>query len=216
MKSDRQLKQDVIDELAWEPSVNDTAIGVEVDHGIVTLTGHLCSYAEKLAAEKAAQRVAGVKGLAIKIDVRLSGLSERTDAEIAGTASQGLEWNAWLPKDRFQVMVENGWVTVSGEVEHDFQRTVAENVLRTLMGVVGISNKIVVKPGVVPTNVKSLIEAALQRRAHAETLNITVTVDGDEVTLSGPVMSVAEARAAVKAAALAPGVTRVIDSMTVV
>jgi osmotically-inducible protein OsmY len=216
MKTDRQLKQNVMDELAWEPSVNDTEIGVEVNDGIVTLVGHLGSYAEKYSAERATQRVAGVRGVAVEIDVRLSGLNERTDSEIAHTVSQALGWNSWLADGGFKVMVEKGWITLSGEVDHEFQRTVAENVLRNLMGVVGISNQISVKPSVMPRDVKTQIEAALQRRAHADAQSIAVSIDGDEVTLSGGVLSLTESRAAVRAAALAPGVVSVVDKMFVI
>ena len=215
MKSDRQLKQDVIDELAWETAVNDTEIGVEVADGIVTLTGHLGSYAEKHAAEQAAQRVSGVRGIAMEIDVRLAGLNARTDSEIAHTVSQALGWNSWLPAGGFKVTVEKGWVTLTGQVDHQYQRVVAENVLCHLMGVVGISNQISVKPTLLPNDIKAQIESALQRRAHADATCISVRVDGDQVTLSGPVLSLTECRAAVHAAALAPGVARVIDRMTI-
>jgi osmotically-inducible protein OsmY len=216
MKTDRELKQDVMDELSWDPSINDTGIGVEVNDGIVTLTGHLSSYAEKYSAERATQRLIGVHGVAMEIDVRLCGLNERTDSEIAHTVSQALGWNSWLTDGGFKVTVEKGWITLSGEVDHEFQRTVAENVLRNLMGVVGISNQISVKPAIMPKDVKAQIEAALQRRAHADAQSIAVSIDGDEVTLSGGVLSLTESRAAVRAAGLAPGVTRVVDKMFVI
>jgi osmotically-inducible protein OsmY len=216
MKSDRQLKQEVMEELAWEASIDDMKIGVEVADGIVTLTGNLGSYAEKYAAERAVQKVMGVRGVAVEIDVRLSGVTERTDAEIARTISLALEWNSSLPSGIVKVMVENGWVTLSGQVDHEFQRTVAENTLRTLMGVVGISNQISIKRAVLSTDVKTQIESALQRRAHVDAHNITVAVHGDQVTLSGNVLSLTESLSAVKAAASAPGVTRVLNKMCVI
>ena len=145
MKTDTQIKNDVCDELAWESAVNDNEIGVEVRDGIVTLTGNLDSYAEKYAAEKAVQRVSGVKGLAVEIDVVLPGPSKRSDADVARTAAQGLEWNALVPKNRIKIMVEYGWITLTGEVDYQYQRMAAESALRSLLGVVGISNQITVK-----------------------------------------------------------------------
>ncbi|MDY7578947.1 BON domain-containing protein [Herbaspirillum sp. RTI4] len=220
MKNDHQLKQDILEELAWEPSVNEDRIGVEVDKGIVTLVGRLDSYAEKYAAERAVQRVSGVKGLAVELDVRLPGSSVRTDADIAKTAQEGLEWNAFVPEDKIRVMVEDGWITLSGEVEHAHQKEAAESTLRRLMGVVGISNQLTVKPVtapvIAPENVKLKIEAALQRRAHADTKAIQVTVDGSKIILSGIVPNLAERREACRAAARAPGVVQVIDKMTAV
>jgi osmotically-inducible protein OsmY len=215
MKSDRQLKQDVMDELEWDPSINDTEIGVEVKDGVVTLTGHLSSYAEKHAAEHATLRVAGVKGVAVELDVRLSGAGERSDAEIVRASEFALEWNVLVPKDKVKVMVEDGWVTLSGELERNYQRVAAEKAIRNLMGVTGVSNQITVKPAVLPGDVKVKIEAALQRHAHIETQRITVVVNGDQVTLTGPVRSWSERYAALHAAAAAPGVTRVVDKMVI-
>ncbi|MEM4990041.1 BON domain-containing protein [Collimonas sp. H4R21] len=215
MKSDRQLRQDVMDELEWDPSINDTEIGVEVKDGVVTLGGHLGSYAEKYAAEHAALRVAGVKGVAVELDVRLSGTSERTDAEIVCASEFALEWNVLVPPGRVHVMVEDGWVTLSGELERDYQRVAAGKAIRNLMGVTGVSNQITVKPAVLPSDVKVKIEAALQRRAHIETQRLTVVVNGDQVTLAGPVRSWSERYAALQAAAAASGVTRVIDKMVI-
>ena len=216
MKSDQQLKHDVQAELAWEAAVNDTEIGIEVRDGVVTLFGNLDSYAEKYAAERAVQRVAGVKGMAVEIDVMLPGSSQRTDADIAETAAQGLEWNVLVPRDRVKIMVEDGWITLSGNVEHQYQRMAAENTLRSLLGVVGISNQIAVRPAVAPHDVKVHIEAALQRRAHSEVKGIEVIVTGDQIALNGAVASMEERRAALNAAARTPGVTKVIDRLVVV
>ena len=216
MKSDYQIKKDVSDELAWDAAVNDNEIGVEVRDGVVTLTGNLDSYAEKHAAEKAVQRVDGVKGLAVEIDVVLPGSSKRTDADIARTASHGLEWNALVPKDRIKIMVEDGWVTLSGEVDHQYQRMAAESALRNLLGVIGISNQISVKHIARPADIKTHIEAALQRRAHSTVKAIEVAVNGDQITLNGSVASLAERREAFAAAARTPGVSKVIDKLAVV
>ena len=215
MKTDRQLKSDVMEELAWEPAVNDIEIGVEVADGIVTLTGNLGSHAEKYAAERAVQKVAGVRGVAVEIDVRLAGSDMRADSDIAHAASLALDWNSWLPPGAIKVMVENGWITLSGQVDHEFQRTVAENAMSTLMGVVGVSNQIAIKHAVLAKDVKSQIESALQRQAHVEAKNISVDVHDDQVVLSGQVASLTESLAAVKAAAAAPGVTRVVNKLLV-
>lgn len=215
MKTDRQLRSDVMEELAWEPAVNDTHIGVEVSEGIVTLRGHLGCYAEKHAAELAARRVAGVRGIAMDIDVRLAAVDARSDGDIAQAVSRALQWNSWLPACAIDVIVENGWVTLSGMVDHEFQRTVAHNAVRTLMGVVGVSNQIAVKSAVLATDVKSKIESALQRQARIDAKNIAVDVRGDEVVLSGKVPSLAESQSAIDAAAAAPGVTRVVNKMSV-
>ncbi len=215
MKTDRQLKQDVIDELEWESAIDETGIGVEVHNGIVTLTGTLNSYAEKYAAEKAVQRVADVKGLAVEIDIALPGWGQRTDADIARTAAQALEWNALVPQDCIKIVVEDGWITLTGNVDYQYQRMAAERALQTLLGVVGISNQIAVTPSVTQRDVKSHIEAALQRRAHMETKGIEVVVNGDQITLSGAVSSFAERRAALSAAAQTRGVARVVDKLFV-
>lgn len=215
MKSDHQLRQDVIDELAWDSAFDDNRIGVEVVDGIVTLTGHLASYAEKYAAERAAQRVAGVKGLAVEIDVRLPGSSERPDADIAVSARRALEWNTALPQEGIQIKVEDGWITLTGEVEYDFQRESAEQSLRNLFGLIGISNQLKVQVSAAPRDIKTSIEAALQRRAHIQTKSLQVAVDGKSVTLSGTASSYAERREACKAALHTPGVSHVIDKIIV-
>ncbi|AKZ63466.1 OsmY domain-containing protein [Herbaspirillum hiltneri N3] len=215
MKTDHQIKQDVVEELAWESAVDDNVIGVEVCDGVVTLSGNLDSYAEKYAAEKAVQRVSGVRGLAVEIDVVLPGSSKRTDADIARVAAQGLDWNALLPKDKVKVMVEDGWITLSGEVEHQYQRMAAESTLRSLLGVVGISNQIAVKHVARPADIKTHIEAALQRRAHSTAKAIDVVVNGEQITLSGSVASLAERHEAFNAAVKTPGVTKVVDKLSV-
>jgi len=215
VKTDYQIKQDIADELAWEAAVNDNEIGIEVRDGVVTLVGNLHSYAEKYAAEKAVQRVAGVKGLAVEIDVVLPGSSKRTDADIARTAAHGLEWHALVPKDCVKIMVEDGWITLSGEVEHQYQRLAAESALRSLLGVIGISNQIAVKHIARPVDIKVQIEAALQRRAHSTVKAIEVAVNGDQITLNGAVASLAERQEACAAAARTPGAGKVVDKLTV-
>jgi osmotically-inducible protein OsmY len=168
MKTDSQLQQDVMAELKWEPAVHAEQIGVEVKDGIVTLAGHVDSFPAKWNAERAAQRVAGVKALAVEIDVKLSGATKRDDADVARSVENVLLWTTYLPKDSVKVMVEDGWVTLSGQVQWGFQRTTATAAVRYLAGVKGVSDQITIKPGVTAGVVKSDIEAALKRRATNE------------------------------------------------
>lgn len=216
MKSDSQLKKDVNEELKWEPSVNATQIGVEVKDGIVTLAGHVDSYAEKWNAENAAQRVSGVKALAVEMDVRLPGYSARTDADIARSAEHALSWTSYLPKDAIKIRVEKGFVTLTGEVEWQYQRNVAAMAIRHLMGVTGVSDQIAIKATASAALVKDGIEAALKRRAAADAHDISVSVKGSDVTLSGGVHSWSERELARNAAWSAEGVHNVVDKMTMV
>jgi osmotically-inducible protein OsmY len=159
-KSDSQLRMDVESELERDASVDAVNIGVAVKHGVVTLSGHLKSFAEKYAAEHAAQRVTGVKGLAVELDVRLGSTAKRTDADIAAAAESSLRWHALVPQDRIKVMVEKGWITLSGEVDWDYQREHAMKAVRPLIGVVGVINKLSVKPRVTPASIKQRIQGA--------------------------------------------------------
>ena len=215
MKSDLQLQQDVLAELQWEPSVNAAHIGVEVKSGIVTLAGHVESYAEKRGAERATQRVAGVKALAVEMQVKLPGSSQRDDGDIAKAIEGALGWMSNSPKDSVRVMVEKGWVTLTGEVMWDYQRWTAESSVRYLAGVTGISNQITIRPQVSQDAVKSDIEAALERRAHDEAKRIVVTVNGGDVTLRGTAHTWAERDLARNTAWAAPGVRHVIDLVTI-
>jgi osmotically-inducible protein OsmY len=215
MKSDKQVQRDVVAELGWEPSVNAAQIGVEVSDGVVTLAGHVGSYAEKLNAERAAQRVAGVKALAVEMDVTLPGSSRRLDTDIARSAENALQWTTSVPAECTKVKVENGWITLSGQVEWDFQRKAAAEAVRHLMGVTGVSDQITIKPRVSSTIVKSDIEAALKRRAQSHADGISVEVRGNDVTLTGIVNSWSERQLAVNSAWGAPGVHNVMDNMTV-
>ena len=192
MKTDKQIQQDVIAELGWEPSVNATHIGVEVADGVVTLAGHVSSYTEKSNAERAAQRVAGVKALAVEMDVKLAGSSKRNDADIARSAENVLQWATYLSPDSIKVKVEGGWITLSGEVEWDYQRQTTIDAVRHLSGVTGVSDQIAIKPTVSSTLVKSDIEAALRRRARTDAQKISVEVQGSDVTLTGTVHSWSE------------------------
>lgn len=214
MKTDAQLKQDVLDELTWDPKVGATDIGVIVKDGIVTLTGHLGSYAEKDAAEKAAQRVKGVRVLATELNVRLATPFKRTDSDIAGAAQRALDWNTLVP-GTVQAKVEKGWLTLKGEVQWDYQRREAERAVRYLNGVVEVSNTITVKPTVAAGDLKKGIQEALKRHADREAEEIQVFVDGSRVTLRGKVDSFADMNATIGAAWAAPGVAGVTNELTV-
>jgi osmotically-inducible protein OsmY len=179
------------------------------------LAGHVNSFTEKWHAEQVAQRVAGVKGLAVEMDVRLPGLSERTDADIARSAENVLAWTTGVPNEAIKVKVEDGWLTLSGKVEWDFQRQTAANAVRHLMGVVGVSEEIALKPKASTNGVKAEIEAALKRRAQIDALRIQVEVQGGEVTLTGTVHSWAERQLAASTAWGAVGVRQVIDNITI-
>lgn len=215
MKTDMQLKTDVIDELAWDPAVNAAGIGVMVKDGVVTLTGHLDHFAEKHAIEKAVRRVAGVRGIALELDIKLSAEHKRSDSEIAQAAVSALRLNSLVPADKVKVEVEDGWVTLSGEVDWSYQIARAEQSVRPLAGVRGLSSRITIKPRASGHDIGSQITAALTRQAMREARHINVEVEGGVVTLSGHVHSLAEREAAVGAAFSARGVSRVIDKLHV-
>lgn len=216
MKTDAQLQKDVMAELAWEPAVHATQIGVEVTDGVVTLAGEVNSYAEKWNAEQAAQRVSGVMALAVELKVKLTEFSHRTDADIARSAENVLSWASALPADAVKVLVDGGWVTLSGEVTWQYQRQDAAASVRFLPGVTGVSNQIAIKPAVSAGAVKGDIEAALKRRASADAGTIFVEVHGSDVTLTGTVHSWGERDLAKHSAWGSAGVRAVVDKMTLV
>jgi osmotically-inducible protein OsmY len=213
--TDSSLKQAVLDELEWEPSVNAAHIGVTAKGGVVTLTGNVGSYAEKRAAERATGRVYGVKGIAEELIVRYPLDNKVDDADIAQKALQVLSWDIEVPNDKVKVKVEKGWVTLSGNLDWYFQRTAAEADVRKLQGVIGVINDIVIKPPVQASDVQDKIKAALKRNAQIEADNITVTTDGGKVTLSGKVDTWHERNLAESTAWSAPGVTQVDDRLVV-
>lgn len=216
MKTDTQLQQDVMAELKWEPAVHATQIGVEVKNGIVTLAGEVGTYTEKWKAEQAAQKVNGVKALAVEIKVKLSEFGKRSDADIAESASNILGWTSSLPANAIKVLVEGGWLTLTGDVEWQYQRQDAADSVRYLAGVTGVSNQIAIKPALSATVIKSDIEAALKRRADADAKAILVEVKGSDVTLTGTVHSWAERDLATRSAWGSAGVRNVLDKMNLI
>ena len=215
MKTDAQLKKDVTAELEWDPSIDASHVGVAADNGVVTLTGHLNTFAEKFAIERAVQRVQGVKAIAVELDVKLDPGHKRSDSEIATAVQSALLWHALIPAERIQIKVDKGWVTLKGELDWEYQRGSAEKAVRNLTGVVGVSNAITLKPSVTPANVANRIRDALARHAEREAKHIEVMVSGSTVTLRGMVDSWAERDAAMGAAWSAPGVLQVVDDIKV-
>ena len=215
MKTDSELKKDVLSELLWDPLISETKVGVTVNEGVVTLTGHLDTYAEKVAAKRAAERVSGVKAIAIEIDVIPVEAHQRSDTEIALAVEHALSWNTSVPQDRVKVAVEKGWVTLTGDLDWNFQRRAVERMVRPLKGVVGITDNIHLKELPVPLKLRERIQDALIRQAMREARRIDVSVEGSEVTLRGQVHSWAERNAAEGASWSAPGVTRVNNQLLV-
>lgn len=211
MGGDAQLKKHVEEELSWESSIDDAAIGVSVHDAIVTLSGHVRNYAEKISAERAVLRIRGVRALISNLDVMIPDTNQRTDEDIAETAAAILRWNTQLPEDMVKVKVHSGVVTLSGEVEFPYQKKAAEREVSRLMGVKGFINDIRIKPPSVPAieKIKAGIEAALKRSAEVEAQGIGVRMDGSTVTLTGTVSSWPERNAAERAAWAGTGVSRV-------
>jgi osmotically-inducible protein OsmY len=215
MKTDSDLKNDVLTELSWDPQVPEARVGVSVNGGVVTLTGHLDSYAEKYATKRAVERVDGVKAIAMELDVIPVGSHQRSDTEIAAAIEHALSWSTYVPSNRVKVVVEKGWVVLKGELDWNFQRRAAENTIRPLKGVVGITNNIHLKEMTAPADLTKRIKDAFTRQATREAKRIEIAVDGGVVTLHGKVHSLAEKKAAEGVTWSAPGVTRVNNELTI-
>jgi osmotically-inducible protein OsmY len=214
--TDRDLKQHVENALEWEPSFDADDIGVSVDGGVVTLRGDVGSYAAKSAAERVALRVYGVKAVANDLTVRLPTAFERNDTDIAQAALTALTWNAAVPGNRVTLTVSNGWLTLNGTLDWQFQKEAAARAVRDLTGVRGVTNNIIVTPHVQAGDVQAKIEAAFKRSAEIDARRVSVTATGGTVVLNGHVHSWAERQEAERAAWAAPGVSQVDDRITVV
>lgn len=214
--TNNELKQHVQSALDWEPSLDASDVGVSVDEGVVTLRGNVASYAEKIAAERVSLRVYGVQAVANDLVVHLVSGFERTDTEVAQAAVAALKWNTIVPKDRVTLTVANGWLTLNGTLEWQYQKDAAGRAVRDLMGVKGVTNNITVQPRVKIVDVRDKIEAAFRRSAEIDARRVNVTAAGGKVILSGNVHSWAERQEAERAAWAAPGVTQVDDQLTIV
>lgn len=216
MKGDSQLRQDVMNELMWDPTISEKAIGVAVNDGIVTLAGFVESFAQKCNAERASERVIGVRGVVNELSVNLPSPEARSDVDLARAAVNALEWDVEVPADRVKVKVERGWITLDGSVQWQFQRAAADRAVRTLTGVRGVSNLIAVQPQAVsPFGVSQKIKDALRRSAEQDAERVTVEASDGKVTLRGFLKSLAEREDAERAAWSAPGVKEVEDRIVV-
>lgn len=215
MKSDSEIERDVRDELKWDPDLDASDIAVSVKDGVVTLAGFTHSYADRLEAESAAKRVAGVKAVANDIEVRLPSIDQRPDPDIARDAVAALKQELPISHEKIKAVVKDGWITLEGDAEWQYQKTAAENAVRKIKGVKGVINVITVRPNLEPTEIKSKIMDAFKRNAEVDANHISVEANGGEVVLKGTVRSWIEREEAERVAWSAPGVTRVDDRIVV-
>ncbi len=213
MKTDMQLRQDILQELRWDPSLNAAGVDVDVDAGSVKLKGRVDTFIDTINVQRAAQRVAGVNAVSADMRVALLESARRSDTDMARTARNVLQWNVAVPSNRVSVTVEDGWVTLSGDVDWSFQRQAAEAALQHLTGTTGLTVDIAVVPAATPGDLQSTIEAALRRSSPAAGARIVVSSNDSEVTLSGPVHSHSERELAITSAWRAAGVRSVVDRL---
>lgn len=212
---DTEIRQRVIDELEFEPSIDGAHVGVAVEEGVVTLTGHVATFSERMTAERVVGRVKGVRGLAQELEVRPAGANLTADDEIARRAANVLQWHTSIPRDSVRVKVTKGFVTLEGSVDWNYQRTAAENALHGMSGVTGVANLILIRAKASPADVRQRIESALKRDAELDAAAINVRVADGTVTLEGKIDSYADRQIAERAAWAAPGVVRVDDRLKV-
>ena len=215
MKSDTEIQRDVQNEMQWDPSLEESAIGVKVHDGVVTLLGDVPHYSDRWTAEDIAKRVSGVRAVANDIEVKIPALGERSDTDIASAAVNALEWNVSLGSADIKAVVRHGWITMSGQVKFGYQKSAAETAVRYLLGVKGIINDITVKPSIKMIDVKQKIEEAFQRQARLDAKDIDVDVEDNQITLKGSVHSWREKDDAARAAWAAPGVAKVENKLQV-
>ncbi len=215
MSQDSNLQQAVTAELGWEPSITASHIGVTAVNGVVTLSGHVDSFVQKHAAEDAARRVKGVRAVAEEIEVRLAFDAKRGDDDIATAAINRLAWDISVPKDAIKIQVENGWVTLTGTVEWHYQQVAAVRAIRSLMGVIGVSDQVVLRPRVSTSNISENITHALHRSWFFDPDTIKVTANGGNIKLTGFVNSWHDRQVAAETAWAAPGATSVVNELTV-
>lgn len=216
MKNDSQIQQDVIYQLKWNPFLKVSEIGVSVKHGIVTLSGTVNSYAQKVEAEKCAKKVVGVRGIAQDIQIAVSPMIARTDAEIAESVLNALKWHSAVPDDLITVKVEDGVVTIDGELEWEYQRSSAKHVVSNLNGVTSVVDRLKLKPRASVVDVENKISAAFHRTATIDAERIAVEVAGKTAILRGKVRSYAEKEDAEDAAWSAPGISTVVNYLELV
>ncbi|MEO6057733.1 MAG: BON domain-containing protein [Gemmatimonadales bacterium] len=215
MRTDNEMRTDILAELSWDAGIRDEDIAIAVKEGVVTIAGTVDTYAQRYGAERAVERVHGVRAIANDLKVKLPGTLERSDADLAHAAVNALRWNIQVPDDRIQVKVANGWLTLEGEVDRFFQKEAAEHALRYLTGVKGVANLITLRAAPTPSDVKQRIRTSLKRQAEVDAEHVSVETSGSRVTLRGTVRSVAERRDAERAAWNAPGVMRVDNELAV-